>query len=711
MAPVFFTACTAAAAIVALGTAATAAAPDPTADTQHVYSPCPEADGYTVYPQHCVGQSGDCATALAINRQCTLGVAGCIAQAASNCTATPACHGFAVLTGKTGCSGGKARAIPWQTFAEGSASVDANAAWTAYAKPGGKPPPPPAPPHPHPAPPAAFRFASSQGDNMVLQMAPAQATVWGFVGQGAAVTVTFNGQSIKAKASSWLNQSTWLAKLPATTGVINTPQGAQEFNITATSGGATITLANVVFGDVWVCSGQSNMAYPLGSPTCWNASNINCTAPPVNGYVDAQCSYGCVQNAGQEIKDMANYPNMRLYQNLDGARGPEHSGGSKTPLAESSNSGWLTSDKFNGGWDCSPHNGECGDFSAMCWFFGRDLYTSLAASGKTRPIGLIETNVGGTPDQRWSSPDALDACKNLPGNPPWQWPSNFTDSDLWNGKVVPLLRNTIKGAVWMQGESNSNIDGRQYNCSFAAMISDWRSKWSDGTDGATNASFPFGWAQLNSYRAATKWVAGGSTPARKSDPTDPLGVWAAGFPSIRLAESNTLSLPNTFQAVILDTPVASGAVHSPYKATAGDRLARAALATAYGVAQPSPVVTSVKVSGTTAVITIGGVAGGATVMRRATLGFEALGTDNNWHMVAITPSSGGGASADQVVVGGLPPGAKALRYLWTDAPCGQTYGNLEPYRCPIYVQAPLLQNPPLSGQFDFLPLGPFYAEL
>ena len=232
-----------------------------------------------------------------------------------------------------------------------------------------------------------------------MQMAPAQATVWGFVGQGAAVTVTFNGQSIKAQASTWLNQSTWLAKLPATKGTI-TAQGAQEFNITATSGGATITLANVVFGDVWVCSGQSNMAYPLGPPTCWNASNINCTAPPFHGYVDAQCSYGCVQNAGQEIKDMDNYPNMRLYQNLDGARGPEHSGGSKTPLAESSNSGWLTSDKFkNGG------------FSAMCWFFGRDLYTSLSTSGKMRPIGLIETNVGGTPDQvssiHHTSPHAL----------------------------------------------------------------------------------------------------------------------------------------------------------------------------------------------------------------------------------------------------------------------------------------------------------------
>ena len=85
-----------------------------------------------------------------------------------------------------------------------------------------------------------------------------------------------------------------------------------------------------------------------------------------------------------------------------------------------------------------------------------------------RPVGLIETNVGGTPDQRWSSPDALAQCKNL--GKPWEWPANFTDSVLWNGMVVPLLRTTIKGAVWMQGEANSRADGRQYNCSFPAMI-------------------------------------------------------------------------------------------------------------------------------------------------------------------------------------------------------------------------------------------------
>jgi sialate O-acetylesterase len=63
------------------------------------------------------------------------------------------------------------------------------------------------------------------------------------------------------------------------------------------------------------------------------------------------------------------------------------------------------------------------------------------------------------------------------GAPKWEWPSNFSDSVLWNAKVVPYLKTTILGAIWYQGEANAGQDGRQYNCSFQAMIEDWRLKW------------------------------------------------------------------------------------------------------------------------------------------------------------------------------------------------------------------------------------------
>eukprot|EP00040_Diaphanoeca_grandis_P038616 m.256893 g.256893 ORF g.256893 m.256893 type:complete len:558 (-) comp34804_c0_seq1:142-1815(-) len=515
------------------------------------------------------------------------------------------------------------------------------------------------------APPPAFRFASAQGDDMVLQQAPAQANVWGFCAAGATVSVSFNGKTMDATTSMWLNQSTWSAKLPATKG------GFTAYNITATSGSTTVTLANVVFGDVWVCSGQSNMQYPIGTPTCWNASNINCTVK------DAQCGYGCSQNAGEEILAMSNFNNMRLYQNSQG--------GSSVPLAESANTGWKLPSAMGGG------------FSAMCWYFGRDLYANLAAAGNARPIGLIETNVGGTPDQHWSSPDALDKCKNI--NEPWEWPANFTDSVLWNGKVVPLTRSTILGAVWMQGEANAGADARQYNCSFQAMIEDWRSKWSEGTDGATDEAFPFGWSQLNSDGGFQSWVEGGTAPlVNTTMGQDPLGMWDVGFPSIRLAESNTLMLPNTFQAVILDTPVESGSVHSPFKQPAGDRLLRGALATAYGQPQPSPTAVSASASAGSVVITLQGLAGGAIDIR-SKFGFEILGGDSLWHTVPITSSS-----ATTVTVGSAPPNPKAIRYLYYSAPC-----TAATYMCAVNIKTTALGS--LSGQYDFLPLGPFVLHI
>ena len=301
------------------------------------------------------------------------------------------------------------------------------------------------------------------------------------------------------------------------------------------------------------------------------------------------------------------------------------------------------------------------------------------------------------------------AGKNLPGNPSWEWPSNFTDSVLWNGKVVPLLRNTIKGAVWMQGEKNAKYnDGRQYNCSFPAMIEDWRAKWAEGTGGTTEATFPFGWSQLNSDGAATAWSPTGTTPNVPSNDTDPdpLMQWTGGgFPPIRNAESNTLSVANTFQAVIIDTPVASGSVHSPYKQPAGARLARQALATAYGIPQPSPVAVSASKTASSIVITLGNTGDGGTLVHKSLFGFEVLGNDGKWHVAPVIPPSSPTLPPLTVTVGPIPAGASAVRYLWTTAPCG----NAAPFQCAVYVTAPTLGA--LSGELDLLPLGPFLFPL
>ena len=175
--------------------------------------------------------------------------------------------------------------------------------------------------------------------------------------------------------------------------------------------------------------------------------------------------------------------------------------------------------------------------------------------------------------------------------------------------------------------------------------------------------------KLNSVSAAHPWSSA-IQPLGKHDKTDPLGKWNSNFPSIRLAEANTLSLPNTFQAVIVDTPVASGSVHSPYKQAAGARLARGALHVAYGQPQTFPVVESVKSANPSPsssekveedeeeeegegnseqaakpltnalVVTIGGLMNGDTVIVSPTnkFGFEVLGA-KGWSTAPIVSST------------------------------------------------------------------------
>jgi sialate O-acetylesterase len=183
---------------------------------------------------------------------------------------------------------------------------------------------------------------------MVLAAAPKQSMVWGFCAPGASVDVALDGgASIPAtigpdQATGLL--TTWRVKLPAM------QASFQNHSITATSGGKTQALSNVLFGEVWICSGQSNMQYPIGSPTCWNASNINCT-DNTKGHNTAQCGFGCTQDAGKTITDMAHYDDgMRLF-NVAG-------GSSTSAQPEMRGGAWQTPSAVGGG------------FSAACWFYG-----------------------------------------------------------------------------------------------------------------------------------------------------------------------------------------------------------------------------------------------------------------------------------------------------------------------------------------------------
>lgn len=586
-----------------------------------------------------------------------------------------------------------------------------------------------APPAPTPAP-IPFSFAKAHGDGMVLAAAPKQAMVWGFCAPGATVQVSLDGgASIAAtvgpdQATGVL--TTWRAKLPPTaagfdnhtvtaTATTTTSSGDGEGEAAATAT-AVVALSGVLFGEVWVCSGQSNMQYPIGSAGCWNASNVNCTAG------GAQCSFGCSQDAGRTIADMPAYDGgMRLF-NVGGGSDP-------TPQPDMhSGTGWKTPSAMGGA------------FSAVCWFYGRDIYNALSPKV---PVGLISTYVGGTPIEHWTSPAGIKACE---GPNSWDFPPGKIDSVLWNAMVVPLLRTVHSGVAWYQGENNA-ANPRQYNCAFPAMISDWRAQWAAATDGATDAAFPFGWAQINS--CGVYGCGGGGYKNPIFNPAKPpsdcgegcapecstacLGrfhEWADygnGFTGIRYAQSNALSLPNTFQAVIIDTPLANGAIHSPFKQPAGRRLARGGLAVAYGNAAAhavDPVVSSATLSadGKSVTIAVGGLGSAGLVAVQGADAFEVLG--------ACDPQPANGtctadvclcwvstpialASKTTVTLLALPAQPQAVRYLWYISPYSPDGRHLMPFKAPVYAptNGDIPGAVPIPGGDDMLPLGPFVLPL
>ena len=133
-------------------------------------------------------------------------------------------------------------------------------------------------------------------------------------------------------------------------------------------------------------------------------------------------------------------------------------------------------------------------------FFGEQLYDELEV-----PIGLIQTAWGGTIVEAWSPQEVLDECgvtdEGVNGQP---GPNH--NIYLWNSMINPLLRMTIKGSIWYQGEQNAGYPGDYqghnrdiYDCTFPSMINNWRKKWSEATNGDTDEMFPFGFVQLAAF--------------------------------------------------------------------------------------------------------------------------------------------------------------------------------------------------------------------
>ncbi len=384
---------------------------------------------------------------------------------------------------------------------------------------------------------AEVRLPSVIGDNMVLQQGM-DVPIWGWAEPGEKVSVNGNwsGSGWEATAGA---DSRWVVR-------VEPPAAGGPYEVTI-KGENTIKLTNVLVGEVWVCSGQSNMQFALTQ-----AAN------------------------GEAEIEAANYPNIRLFA-VQRKVSPE-------PMKDCKGK-WL---------ECSPQTAS--GFSAVGYFFGRNLYKQLNV-----PIGLIHTSWGGTLAEAWTSKEYLQMDrdfspilerykkalevypkakkkfelemkkfeqtaaklkaegKKVPRRPriyPPMGPDNQNSpSGLYNAMLAPIIPYGIAGAIWYQGESNASR-AYQYRGLFPAMIKCWRDSWRQG-------DFPFLFVQLANFMKVV------------DEPTE--SEWA----ELREAQSMTLSLPRTGMAVIIDIGEADD-IHPKNKQDVGSRLALWALAKTYG---------------------------------------------------------------------------------------------------------------------------------
>ncbi|MFA4945830.1 MAG: sialate O-acetylesterase [Lentisphaeria bacterium] len=270
--------------------------------------------------------------------------------------------------------------------------------------------------------PAALRLPAILSDNMVLQ-ADKPVRIWGWAPPGQAVTVKVGGQEKAATAGADGKWQITLAPLKA---------GGGPLEMTVAGGGATLTVKNILAGEVWLCSGQSNMAVPL-----WEAAN-----------------------GAAEIR-AATYPKLRLF--LTRFHAPDQ-----------------PADDLQGKWvECSP--ATAGGFSAVAYLFGRELHQALKV-----PVGLIQSAHGATAIENWISLAALQAEPSLKSivERHAEMPKDSKGWDpqlptgLYNGEIAPLTPFALRGVIWYQGESNASR-AAQYRTLFPVLIRGWRQAWGE----------------------------------------------------------------------------------------------------------------------------------------------------------------------------------------------------------------------------------------
>jgi sialate O-acetylesterase len=500
------------------------------------------------------------------------------------------------------------------------------------------------------------------GDNMALQ-ADKNLPVWGWASPGEDVTVSLNNQKKSTKAAP---DGKWSVTLdPVKTG------GPVEMTV---AGKNTLAVKNILVGEVWVCSGQSNMGFLF--PRSHNAA---------------------------EETPKANYPKIRFFTVKRA-----------TALQPQSNT--------EGQWvECTPETVQ--KFSAVGYFFGRDLHDALNV-----PVGLIHTSWGGTPAQAWTTLEGLKSDPALEGYvkqyettvrdlpklkeqyekellPKWEaarkkwndtvgkenraaqakWRKEAAEAKaagnetppqpvakrapakpaapdnnphlptvLNNAMVAPIVPFAIRGTIWYQGEANAG-QAALYRTLFPAMIQDWRRQFAQG-------DFPFVWVQLANYMK------------RETEPTQS----EAGWPGLREAQSRTLALPNTAQAVAID--IGEGPdIHPKNKSEVGRRLALAAEKVAYGkdVVYSGPTYENMSVEGDKARIGFKNVGSGLTIAAAPAIRVDQQPGKPLDHLVGFTvagddrkfvPATARIEGNHVVVRSGQVKHPVAVRYAWANNP-------------------------------------------
>jgi sialate O-acetylesterase len=415
---------------------------------------------------------------------------------------------------------------------------------------------------------AEVKLASIFADNLVLQR-DTDVPVWGTATPSETVTVLFAGQETSGKAG---DDGRWMVKLAPM------PANAEPAELTARegSGSSSVTLKNLLVGEVWLCGGQSNMALQLRD--AFNA---------------------------KEESAAANYPAIRFVTVPAAAHG--------RPTDQPARAKWHV---------CTPESAA--DFAAVAYFFGRSVHREVGV-----PVGLIETAIGSTGIEGWAPLEgykiatepalqatyrevaswdpaselgkqahaeafakihawlpqakaALAEGKPVPPQPLLPAPPKYRNgpTTIYNGTIRPLVPYAIRGAIWYQGEANPG-EGESYELNMKALVTGWRAVW--GRD-----DFPFYYVQLANEGKAVE------RPDEEQN---------FRYVPVREAQRRSLKLPNSGMAVAIDLGEDANG-HPRNKKDVGERLALWALAKTYGKDVPysGPLYRSVQIDGDRAII-------------------------------------------------------------------------------------------------------------